>query len=156
MGFENNFNGICFYHHFKFKLVSNLCKNFLCIAWHQKPTVRVSTVWDSRTCNLDIFMTLCFNDNIWVVEFWCLYKWEVIDLSVVKYYRVPDTSYMKHLSPKTGSTGTHHAALTARCAACEREFGRWVSLLASGPYVLHLPWCNLEFGPCQTIAMKFR
>ena len=24
------------------KLVSNLCKNFLCITWHQKPTVIMS------------------------------------------------------------------------------------------------------------------
>ena len=36
LGSENNFY---FQHHFCLKLVSNLHKIFLCIEWHQKPTV---------------------------------------------------------------------------------------------------------------------
>ena len=40
MGFENNFDGICFHIFFMSKLVSNLRKIFSGIAGHQKPTVR--------------------------------------------------------------------------------------------------------------------
>ena len=32
------------------KLTSNLCKNFFCIAWHQKPTVLIHLVSGTRPC----------------------------------------------------------------------------------------------------------
>ena len=38
VGSENNFKGIYFHHHFYLK-TGVKSKNFLCITWHQKPTV---------------------------------------------------------------------------------------------------------------------
>ena len=44
---------------FKPKIVSNLCKNFLCIVWHQKPTVWMLPKWRpicQNTNKLDFYI----------------------------------------------------------------------------------------------------
>ena len=46
---------------FKPKMVSNLCKNFLCIVWHQKPTLLNPGLFNPRLFNHELFNPIFIN-----------------------------------------------------------------------------------------------
>ena len=56
---------------FKPKMVSNLHKNFLCIAWHQKPTVSyivISVVFSNLVC------CCCLTSSIYTTVLWTIFS----------------------------------------------------------------------------------